>query len=70
MTDKKYLLVQKISYVIVGLVFITLVIDFFFADNLGFGRKRGFICFEGFVFVLFLIFEFLKWHLKKKANEK
>ena len=68
MKNKNYLIIRKTSYFIIGFVVITLIIDIFFADDMGFGKNRIFIYFEGILFGLFIIFEILKWHHKKKAK--
>jgi len=68
MKNKTYVIIKKASYIVIGLVVITLIIDVFFADDMGFGRNRTFIYFEGILCGLFLIFEFLKWYNKKKLN--
>jgi len=69
MSNKTYLIIKKVSYFVIGLVVITLIVDIFFADNLGFGRERAFVYFEGILCGLFILFEVLKWHYKKKSNE-
>ena len=69
MKNRTYIIIKRVSYIIIGLVVITLLIDFFFADDMGFGENRVFIYFEGILFGLFLIFEFLKWDYKKKLKK-
>jgi hypothetical protein len=69
MSNKTYLIIKKISYIVIGLVLFTVIVDIFFADNLRFGRERAFVYFEGILFALFILFEVLKWYYKKKFNE-
>jgi len=65
MINRTYLVIKRISHIIIGLVFITLIVDIFFADDFGFSNSKSFIYIEGVVFGLFILFEILKWHYKK-----
>jgi hypothetical protein len=69
MRNKAYLIIKKVNYFVIALVLITVIVDIFFADNLGFGRERAFVYFEGILFTLFILFGVLKWYYKKKFNE-
>lgn len=62
-----YKIIKKLSPILIGLIAITLIVDIFIANELGFGRNKVFIVFEVFLFALFLFFEFLKWNYKKKS---
>ena len=68
-SNKIYSIIKKVSYVVISIVILSLIIDIFFADNLGFGRNKIFIYYEGILFVLFLFFEILKWYYKKKTSK-